>query len=134
MTTARARIVAFLLGVLFGVAGPLMHLAEAAAPAATVTPPAVRAKVHGIALSGEVTRVDGAAKSFAVRDRSGRVVSLAWTAATQITGGELKTGETVTLRYLDKDKKHIVTTIHVGPLQAARPTPPPATPAPAPTK
>src|SRR5512141_1682098 len=127
LTTARARIVAFLLGVLFGLAGPLMvvaeAVAEAAAPSAPTTTPAVRAKVHGIALSGRVTRVDVAAKTFTVRDGSGRVVSLAWTAATQITGGELKAGETITLRYLDKDKKHIATTIHVGPLQPARPTP-----------
>ena len=131
MTTARARIGAILLAVIPGLAG----LAVAAnVPPVAVTPPPVRAKVHGIALSGRVTRVDAAAKSFAVRDGSGRVVSLAWTPATQITGGELKTGEPVTLRYLDKDKKHIATTIHVGPLQPVRPSPPPATPAPAPAK
>lgn len=87
-----------------------------------------KAKVHGIALSGRVAKLDLPGKTLVVRDGSGREVALAWTAATKITGGELKPGELVTLRYLDKDKKHIATTIHVGPVTSSTPkAAPPAT-------
>jgi len=95
-----------------------------------------KAKVHGIAVSGRISKVDASAKTFSVLDAAGHEVPLAWTAATRVTGGELKPGEIVTVRYLDKDKKHIATTIHVGPIPAAKPSvpaaPKAATPAPAP--
>jgi hypothetical protein len=98
--------------------------------AAAATPTPNKAKVHGVALSGRVSRVDRAKLTFAVRDESGREVALSWTAATKITGGELKAGEPVTLRYLDKDSKHIATTIRVGPPAPAK-SPAPAVSAPA---
>jgi hypothetical protein len=40
-----------------------------------------------------------------------------------VTGGEVKPGEMVTLRYLDKDKKHIATTIRVGAVAAENAAP-----------
>jgi hypothetical protein len=83
-----------------------------------------KAKVHGISLSGRVSKIDAAAMTLSVRDGSGHEVALAWTAATKITGGDPKVGDVVTLRYLDKDKKHIATTIHVGAPSAAKPTSP----------
>jgi hypothetical protein len=115
------------LGLLLALAGP--RPLAAAAPA-TATP---RAKVHGVAVSGRVSKVDGGAKTFSVRETSGREVALAWTSATKITGGDLKVGELVTLRYLDKDRKHIATTIHVGPIPPAkaRPATPSVSPSPA---
>jgi len=105
---------------------------DAAASAAAAAAP--RAKVHGVTVSGRVSKVDAAARTFSVRETSGREVPLAWTAATKITGGDLKVGELVTLRYLDKDKKHIATTIHVGPLPPAkaRPATPSVSPSPSP--
>ncbi len=85
-----------------------------AAPAKT---PAVRAKAHGISLSGRVSGLDPAKKTFSVRDPAGHETSLVFTAATKVSGGDLKVGETVTLRYLDKDTRHIATTIRIsGPL------------------
>ncbi|HEY6146344.1 MAG TPA: hypothetical protein VIZ69_01550 [Thermoanaerobaculia bacterium] len=103
-----------------------------AAPAATPTP-GVRAKAHGVAVAGRVTRVDPAKKTFSVRDAGGKEVALSWTAATKIAGGELKTGDAVTLRYLDKDAHHIATYIRVNTPAGAPPasTVPPAAPAPA---
>jgi hypothetical protein len=100
------------------------------APLAAATP---SKKVHGVALSGRVSKVDAASKTLSVRDSSGREVALAWTGATKMTGGELKVGEVVTVRYLDKDKKHIATTIHVGPstTQTAKAAPPAVSPSPA---
>jgi len=115
--------------VLFAVALVSGALASSAALAEPTTPS--KAKVHGISLSGRVSRVDAAAKTFSVVDSSGREVSLAWTAATKVTGGEVKPGETVTLRYLDKDKKHIATTIRVGAVAASNAATPATAAAPA---
>jgi archaellin len=99
----------------------------AASPSTTPTP-AVRAKAHGVAVAGRVTRVDSAKKTFFVREAGGKEVALSWTAATTIAGGELKTGYSVTLRYLDKDARHIATYIRVNAPASAAPasTAPPA--------
>lgn len=103
----------------------------AAVPSPTpALPPAVKAKAHGISLSGRVTRVDAAKKTFAVRDGAGKETALSFTGATKVAGGELKAGETVTVRYLDKDAKHIATYIRVnGPAAAAPVAATPGTPA-----
>lgn len=104
--------------------------APTAAFARTAVP--LKAKAHGIALTGRISRVDPARKSFAVRDAAGRETALSWTAATKITGGELKVGEAVTLRYLDKDARHIATSVRVG--APGKPTATtPATTAPSPS-
>jgi len=87
--------------------------AKAPLPAPAKTP-AVRARAHGIALSGRVSGLDPAKKTLSVRDAAGHETSLVWTAATKISGGDLKVGETVTLRYLDKDTRHIATTIRIS--------------------
>jgi hypothetical protein len=73
-----------------------------------------RVKAHGIALSGTVSSVDFAAKAFAVRDSAGKNTSLVWTDATKVTGGTLKVGEKVTLRYLVKDRKNIATSVKIA--------------------
>ena len=88
-------------------------------PAAPARTPAVRARAHGISFSGRVSSLDPAKKTLSVRDGAGREIALVWTAATKISGGDLKIGEAVTLRYLDQDTRHIAMTIKI--------TPPPAT-------
>jgi hypothetical protein len=65
-----------------------------------------------------------------VRNAAGKETKLVWTAATSIVGGKLKAGEKVTLRYLDKDGKHIATTVSVGEPAPAKTPPAAATPAP----
>jgi hypothetical protein len=90
-------------------------------------PPTSRVKAHGIALSGTVSTVDEGRKSFAVRNSAGKETRLVWTNATTIVGGKLSAGTKVTLRYLDKDGKHIATSIVLGePDQARTPAPGPA--------
>jgi len=86
---------------------------KASVPAPAKTP-AVRAKAHGISLSGRVSGLDPAKKTFSVRDLAGHETALVFTAATKVSGGDLKVGETVTLRYLDKDTRHIATTIRIS--------------------
>jgi hypothetical protein len=90
-----------------------------------------RVKTHGIALSGTVTSVDEVRKSFAVKNSAGKETRLVWTNATTVTGGKVMAGAKVTLRYLDKDGKHIATSIVLGdPILARTATPgPAATPA-----
>lgn len=90
-----------------------------------------RVKTHGIALSGTVASVDETKKSFAVRSSAGKETRLVWTNATTVTGGKVIAGAKVTLRYLDKDGKHIATSIVLGdPVEARTATPgPAATPA-----
>ncbi|HKA37539.1 MAG TPA: hypothetical protein VKH43_12015 [Thermoanaerobaculia bacterium] len=94
----------------------------------TPDPPA-KPKTHGYALSGTVGSVDEAHKTFVVKNYAGKETTLVWTSATSVVGGKLKTGEKVTLRYMDKDGKHIATTVSIGEPTAAKGTPGPATPA-----
>ncbi len=89
-----------------------------------------KAKTHGYALSGTITSVDEGNKSFVVKNAAGKTTSLVWTNATTVVGGQLKAGSSVTLRYLNKDGKHIAMTVSVGEAVAQKtPAPsPPATP------
>jgi hypothetical protein len=93
-----------------------------------------KAKVHGYALSGTIVAVDEAGKTFDVKSSPKREMRLSWTTATVVLGGSLAVGQKVTLRYLDKDQKHIATSIKIMPaasVETARATTPAATPAPA---
>ena len=92
-----------------------------------------KAKVHGYALSGTVVAVDEPGKTFDVRTSPKRQTRLSWTTATVVLGGSLAVGQKVTLRYLDKDQKHIATSIKIMPpasAEASRTITPAATPAP----
>ena len=95
--------------------------------AAPPDPPA-KAKTHGYAVTGTVASVDEAQKTFVVKNAAGKETKLFWTSATQIVGGKLKAGEKVTLRYLDKDGKHIATTVSLGEPSPTKATPVPKSP------
>ena len=97
---------------------PLLLLTQAIAPS--------KAKVHGFSLSGTVDRLDEVKKTLVVRNASGKETTLVWTNATNVIGGKLAVGQAVTLKYLDRDGKHIATSIRIGPpTTAAGPTPAP---------
>jgi hypothetical protein len=98
---------------------PLLLAAQAVAPS--------KAKVHGFSLSGTVVRIDEGKKTLAVRNAGGKETTLAWTNATNVFGGKLAVGQPVTLKYLDRDGKHIATSIRIGPPPSV------ATPVPTPT-
>jgi hypothetical protein len=94
--------------------------------------PPNKVKTHGYSLSGTITAVDEPQKTFVVKNAAGKETKLVWTSATTVSGGTLKVGEKATLRYLDKDGKHIATSVSLGEqTTAAKATPGPA---PAPTK
>jgi hypothetical protein len=92
-----------------------------------------KAKTHGYGLSGTITSTDESRKTFVVKNAAGKDTTLLWTTATTVVGGQLKAGERVTLRYLNKDGKHIATSVVVGePAALKTPAPgPSATPTPA---
>jgi len=94
-----------------------------------------KAKVHGLSLTGTIASVDEEKKTLVVTGGKEKRTTLSWTAATRIIGGPLKAGQPVTLRYLDKDGKHIVTSVRVGPpvAKTATPAAAPATPLPSPS-
>lgn len=113
-----------------GIISILAMVLSAPLPAASPN----KAKVHGYPLSGTVTSVDQSNKTFAVRSSAGKVTNLVWTPATTMAGGDLKVGEKVTLRYLDRNGKHFATSVVVGEASAQKtpPTTPPVSPGPAP--
>src|SRR5260370_14490276 len=97
---------------------PVFLLAQAAVPS--------KAKVHGFSLSGTVARLDEGKKTLSVRNAGGKETTLVWTNATSVSGGKLGVGQAVTLKYLDRDGKHIATSIRIGPAPGvAAPTPAP---------
>jgi hypothetical protein len=73
-----------------------------------------KAKVHGYDLTGTITGLDQSKKTLIVQNAEGKQTKLSWTNATKVVGGPLALGQSVTLRYLDKDGKHIVASIRVG--------------------
>ena len=73
-----------------------------------------KVKIHGIPLTGMVSSVDESRKSFGVKNSAGKETRLVWTDATTVMGGKVRPGARVTLRYLDKDGKHIATSIVIG--------------------
>src|SRR5512132_4687927 len=91
--------------------------------AQTVAPS--KAKVHGFSLSGTVVRIDEGKKTLAVRNAGGKETTLTWTDATSVFGGKLAVGQPVTLKFLDRDGKHIPTAIHIGPPPTVGPKPTP---------
>jgi len=86
-----------------------------------------KAKTHGYALSGTIASVDESRKTFVVKNAAGKDTALVWTAATTVMGGQLKAGQRATLRYLNKDGKHIATSVRIG--EPAAPKTPPPSPA-----
>ncbi|HKF44099.1 MAG TPA: hypothetical protein VKG01_13430 [Thermoanaerobaculia bacterium] len=98
----------------------------ALALAGPASDPPGKPKTHGYALTGTIGSVDEARKTFVVKNAAGKETTLVWTAATSVVGGKLKSGEKVTLRYMDKDGKHIATTVSVGEGPAPKATPAPA--------
>ena len=97
-----------------------LFLAPAFAATLSGEPAPTKVKTHGIPLTGTVSTVDEGRKSFAVKNSAGKETRLVWTDATTVTGGKVVAGAKVTLRYLDKDGKHIATSIVLGEPATAR--------------
>ena len=99
---------------------------EAASPERTQTP---KPKTHGYSVNGTVEHVD--AKTFVVRTNAGKSTTLVRTTATKVNGDALKTGDRVSVRYLEHDGKKVATSVRVEPPSVATATATPTAPAPA---
>lgn len=74
---------------------------------------------HASSLSGTVASVDEAGKMLTVKNKAGKETTLAWTDATKVTGGSLKAGERVSIRWIEKDGKSVATSIQIAPVKTA---------------
>ena len=70
--------------------------------------------MDGKKMSGTISKVDTAEKLMVVKDTDGKEWSIYWNDSTKVEGGELKEGETVHFKAIEKDGKMWATRIHVG--------------------
>ncbi len=75
---------------------------------------------HAMTMSGTVAAVDQNAKTFSLKDDSGKQTSIAWTSATKVHGGTLKDGERVNVSVVQKDGKNIATSIRIASAKVAK--------------
>jgi hypothetical protein len=64
-------------------------------------------------IQGTISSVDNSAKSFIVKDSSGKEVTVFWTDATRLSG-ELTEGASVMLQTTQQDGKTVATSIQVS--------------------
>jgi ribosomal protein L16/L10AE len=90
---------------------------------AAASPEKEKTKTHGVSVSGVVAQTNDAARTFVVRASGGKETTLVRTAATKLNGKDLKSGDRVAVRYLERDGKKIATSIRVEPPAVAAATP-----------
>jgi len=78
--------------------------------AATTKAPAAS---HGKSVHGSVAKLDESAKTFDV-DAGKKATNIQWNDATKVTGGSLKDGETVTVKYMVHDGKNVATSVMIA--------------------
>ena len=81
--------------------------------------PGEKASPHGHAMKGTVSSVDMAAKTFVLK-AGGKDTTVSWSDATAVTGGQLKDGETVEVRSVDRNGAHMATAIKIEPAKPAK--------------
>lgn len=69
---------------------------------------------HAMTMSGTVSAVDQKAKTFSLKDESGKATVITWTAATRVKGGTLKDGQRVSVSVFPKDGKNVATSIRIA--------------------
>ena len=74
-----------------------------------IAEPSGSPKSHAGTISGTVASVDDEKKTLVVRDAQSRESRIVWTGATHVTGGALKVGEKVTVRWMPRDGKKVAT-------------------------
>jgi hypothetical protein len=77
---------------------------------------------HAKAAHGTVSSLDTAGKTFVLKSGT-KETKVSWSDATAITGGELKEGEQVEIRTVEKNGAHVATAIQIEPMKAAKPAP-----------
>ena len=76
---------------------------------------------HGREFSGQITSVNAQAKSLVLHSGN-KDLTIYWTDATKVTGGEVKTGEKATIRSMEKNGKWWATSVRItGSAAASQP-------------
>ena len=88
----------------------VLLVAVTSAFAATTKAPAAS---HGKSVHGSVAKLDESAKTFDV-DAGKKATNIQWNDATKVTGGSLKDGETVTVKYMVHDGKNVATSVMIA--------------------
>jgi hypothetical protein len=87
----------------------VLLIVSAAFAATTTKAPAP----HGKSVHGTLAKLDEKAKSFTVTSAAKKNYDLQWNDATKVSGGTLKDGESVTVRYMIHDGKNVATSIMI---------------------
>jgi hypothetical protein len=74
---------------------------------------------HAKAAHGTVSSLDTAGKTFVLKSGT-KEMKVSWSDATAITGGELKEGEQVEIRTVEKNGTHVATAIQIEPVKSAK--------------
>lgn len=74
---------------------------------------------HARASHGTVQSLDAASKTFVIKMGT-KEMKVSYNDATRITGGELKDGEQIELRTVEKGSDHVATAIQITPMKPAK--------------
>jgi uncharacterized protein (DUF58 family) len=80
-----------------------------------------KAGSHGRAAHGTVASLDGTAKTFVLKQATGKEMKVSWNDATAIKGGSLKEGDQVEIRTVEKDGAHVATAIQIESAKQGKP-------------
>ena len=97
----------------------LVSLAALLVVSAAFAAPSI-AKTHGKSIHGHVSKLDDSAKTFTVTSLKSQAVNLQWNDATKVTGGSLKDGEDVTVRYMTRDGRNVATAVMITAAKAKK--------------
>ena len=78
-----------------------------------------KAVSHAKAAHGTIQSLDATGKTFVLKMGS-KEMKVTYNDATTITGGELKDGEQIELRAVEKSGAHVATAIQIEPLKPAK--------------
>jgi len=70
--------------------------------------------MEGKKVEGTVTKVDMAAKTLVVKTADGTETTVYWNDTTKVEGGEIKEGQMVHVKAMEKDGKMWASYVHVG--------------------
>ena len=69
---------------------------------------------HAMTMTGVASAVDQKARTFSLKEPSGKQTAITWTSATRVRGGALKDGERVNVSVFQKDGKMVATSIRIA--------------------
>ena len=71
-------------------------------------------KMDGKKVEGTISKLDVTGKSMTIKDAAGTETTVYWSDSTKVEGGDLKEGQTVHVKAMEKDGKMWASWVHVG--------------------